>query len=75
MSVTIKAVSYTHLSSILCTYRDAGRKKSPGGSTLWGEKHRRSSGLNGAAEKSGIRTKPVMGSSYGHIDVYKRQVL
>ena len=34
-----------------------------------GRKHRRSSGLNGAAEKSGIRTKPVMGSSYGHMPV------
>ena len=32
---------------------------------LRGERHRRSSGLNGAAEKSGIRTKPVMGSFSG----------
>ncbi len=56
-------------SSILCICRAAGRKRSPGGSTLWGEKHRRSSGLNGAAEKSGIRTRPVTGSSYGHMPV------
>ena len=56
-------------SSILCTCRGAGRKKLPGGSTLRGERHRRSSGLNGAAERSGIRTKPVMGNSYGHTPV------
>ena len=46
-----------------------GQKEIARGSTLRGEKHRRSSGLNGAAEKFGIRTKPVMGSSYGHMPV------
>ncbi len=45
------------------------KKRSPGGLILRGEKHRRSSGLNGAAKKSGIRTKPVTVSSYGHMPV------
>ena len=34
-----------------------------------GRRHRRSSELNGAAERSGIRTKPVTVSSYGHTPV------
>lgn len=55
--------------STLCIYRAADRKRSPGGLILRGEKHRRSSGLNGAAKKSGIRTKPVTVSSYGHMPV------
>ena len=47
----------------------AGRKRLPGGLMLRGERHRRSSSMNGTAERSGIRTKPVMGSSCGHIPV------
>ena len=56
-------------SSILCTCRGVGRKRLPGGLMLRGERHRRSSELNGAAERSGIRTKPVTVSSYGHTPV------
>lgn len=56
-------------SSILGICRGVGRKRSPGGLMLWGERHRHSSELNGAAERSGIRTKPVTASSYGHTPV------
>lgn len=60
-------VSGMHFNSLYL--QGCGQKEIAGGLMLRGERHRRSSELNGAAEKSGIRTRPVTGSFSGRMPV------